>query len=40
MSSRLRKFGRILWRCLLVFWTLVLFSPLVLKIIGDITSGQ
>jgi hypothetical protein len=40
MSSHLRNFGRILWRCLLVFWTLVLFSPLILKIIGDMTSGQ
>jgi hypothetical protein len=40
MSSCLRNFGRILCRCLLVFWTLVLFSPLILKIIGDMTSGQ
>jgi hypothetical protein len=40
MSSRIRRFGRFLWRCLVAFWVLLLFSPLILKIIGDMIGNE
>jgi hypothetical protein len=40
MSSRIRRFGRFLWRGVLVLYTIVLFSPLILKIINDLMGDQ
>jgi hypothetical protein len=40
MSSRIRQFGKSLWRGVLVLYTIVLLSPLVFKVINDFMGTQ